>query len=272
MLGMVDDCLTSADKIHVKKRKRSLRSNEACMELLDDLHPDATWCGAQVLTDVCKSVDVTSLRLKVEANGKDLKSIVPIVFDPEEMLQESDIWTVAHNPAPEHTIDLHSAADPEVLLAKEANALAQKIAKDEKQKVKVAQKAANKEAKKAVRVAKPRPKRRKNNQEKKQKVLEGFPDYYPPVGYRLEFEANGDWFEGEFTRMEADEDGDELCHIFDHESKLTHRILLREIDEHKEWIDCVDWHPLWSCNVCDRFTGGKYECEMCFKEKDVDLD
>ncbi len=40
--------------------------------------------------------------------------------------------------------------------------------------------------------------------------------------------------------MKVDEDGDELCHIFDHESKLTHRILLREIDEHKEWVDCVD--------------------------------
>ena len=68
------------------------------MSNLDDLNPDAMWCSTQIAEVMQKS------GLKVEARDMDLKHMVPVVLDPEELEAEIAIWNVSHNPPPEHTI------------------------------------------------------------------------------------------------------------------------------------------------------------------------
>ena len=84
----------------------------------------------------------------------------------------------------------------------------------------------------------------------------------------MEFEAGGEWFDGEFLKMELDSDGDELCHIRDPETKEVHRILLREANGGGEWVECLDWYPLWLCDECREHTRGKYACEICSNKKE----
>ena len=64
-------------------------------------------------------------------------------------------------------------------------------------------------------------------------------------------------------KMEIDSDGDELCHIRDPETREAHKILLREAAEDGQWAKCINWHPLWRCDECCDFTGGKCVCEVC---------
>ena len=49
------------------------------MSKLEDLHPDAMWCSAQVVEGMHES------NFKVEARDMDLKNITPVAIDPEEL-------------------------------------------------------------------------------------------------------------------------------------------------------------------------------------------
>ena len=60
-------------------RVRSTRTKEASMSKLEDLHPDAMWCSAQIVEGMHKS------DFKVEARDMDLKNIIPVTLDPEEL-------------------------------------------------------------------------------------------------------------------------------------------------------------------------------------------
>ena len=101
-------------------RIRSTRTKEASMSMLEDLHPTAVWCSGKIVEEMHKS------DLKVEAQDMDLKNIVPVVLDPEELEAEMAIWDVSHNPPEEHTMDLFNAIDPEAATAKAETKQAEK--------------------------------------------------------------------------------------------------------------------------------------------------
>ena len=245
---------TKEAKNKKKKRKRLSRKSDASVDKMKDLHPHADWCGKKMVVDIMES------DLKVEAMGTNMKQLPPCL-DPEE-IGELGFEGACSELVPEHTMNLHNAKDPDAEKMKEEERIAKKRKKAE---AAAASRAATKKAKpaKTLKAKKPRPKKKKFN---------GFPGYYPPSGHRMEFEAEGEWFEGWFEKMEEDCDGDELCYIRDPETGETHKILLREEDEHGEWMECVNWHPLWPCEVCDCYTCGKFECEMCHKAKEVEDD
>jgi len=198
-----------------------------------------------------------------------------MVIDPEELIAELETWNVALNPPPEHTMELWNYVDPELeairqqakdeMKALKATATAAK--KMERERTKVSKKAEKAKDKPAKRARKSKPKK----QTKKGRApppFEGFAGYYPPAGHNLEFDWGGDLYEGEFMKMEIDDEGDELCHLKDTTTGDLHRVLLREQDEKGEWVGCCDWEPLFECPECKAWTRGHIVCEVCNLCKD----
>jgi hypothetical protein len=250
------------------KRVRPTRTKEASMSNIDDLHPDSRFCGNQVVAVMLKS------GLKCEARGADLKSMLPVEYDPEELVLEEAVWNVPLDPPAQHTMAMWNYVGPEVIARKQKE-------KQEKQAVKDAKKAktkSDKEAatalKRAAKVAlkgqkptkKQKTKPKKKKKERTPPHFEGFPDYYPPAGHILEFDFGG-WYEGEFIKMIIDEDGDELCHLKDTTTGDIHKVQLRT-EEDGQWIECSDWYPLFDCFECEVGTRGNIVCEVCGVCKD----
>ena len=109
-------------------RVRSTRTKEASMSKLEDLHLDAMWCSAQIVEGMHKS------DFEIEARDMDLKNIIPVTLDPEELEAEIATWNVSHNPPPEHTMDLFDAKDPEAVKANEEKKAAKKLVAAAKRK------------------------------------------------------------------------------------------------------------------------------------------
>ena len=252
----------------MKNRLRPTRTKEASMASLEDLHPDAIWCSERNLQALQQN------NLKVVADGSDLKDIDAIVLDPEEVEFEMEMWSEAHNPPPEHTMDLHDCVDTEAVAArleeKEAKRLKKFEIKETAKKAKAAARAARKKAPKPRKLPSKSKKARpaKFSARNPPPPFEGFEDYYPPVGHMIEFEWGDDWYEGEFIGMEIDEEDDELVHIRDAESDDIHNLVLRERDTDGAWSESTDWFPLFECFECDILTRGKAICEICYQPKD----
>jgi hypothetical protein len=220
------------------KRVRPTRTKGASMSNIDDLHPDSRFCGNQVVAVMLKS------GLKCEARGADLKSMLPVEYDPEELVLEEAVWNVPLDPPAQHTMAMWNYVGSEVIARKQKE-------KQEKQAVKDAKKAktkSDKEAatalKRAAKVAlkgqkptkKQKTKPKKKKEERAPPHFEGFPDYYPPAGHILEFDFGG-WYEGEFIKMIIGEDGDELYHLKDTTTGDIHKVQLRT-EEDGEWVEC----------------------------------
>jgi hypothetical protein len=213
------------------------------MASLEDLHPDAVWCSERNLQTLQEN------NLKVVADGGDLKDIGARVLDPEEAEFEMEMWSEAHNPPPEHTMDLHDCADTEAVAArleeKETKRLKELETKETAKKAKAAARAARKIA------PKPRKPSSKSKKARPAKLsaktppppFEGFEDYHPPVGHVIEFEWGGDWCEGKFIGMEIGEEDDELVHVRDAESDDIHNLVLRKRDTDGAWSESTDWFP-----------------------------
>lgn len=257
-----------AQTIH--KRSRPMRTKEASIKKLNDLHPDTKWCSDSVLAFM-KEKD-----LKVEATDQDLKNITAPIVDPEELLLEYEAWDAVQNPPAEHTMALCAAIDPEADKAKaEDRALKKDMAKAAaalKRRAKAAGKGKRAQAKlKAPKQVKGKslpPPKKKRKTKKKEKEFPGFEDYYPPSGHPIEFEWDGVWFEGFFVKMVIDEDGDELCHVRDAGTNEIHKILFREQNNENEWEDLSEWVPLFNCPYCEMNTRGFNTCEECKFPKD----
>jgi hypothetical protein len=228
-----------------KKRARPTRSKEASMEKLQDLHPDAMWCGNEIVSNIVNS------KLKVEATGMDLKSIAPQTIDPEELLLGIEEWNIAKEPPPEHTWDLYNFVDLESKKARDDAKAAKKaekaLEKEKKKEAKQLEKEKNKALKAAAKEeanqerAKPPPtKKRKSQKKPPPEEFEGFPNYYPPVGHVVEFNWGGGWCEAEFLKMELDADADGICCLLDAKTGETHQIMSRENDLDDVWQDCLD--------------------------------
>ena len=144
----------------------------------------------------------------MEAGGADLKQEKPLVLDPEEIAFDAHLLDSPVEAVPEHTMALHDAVDPEVEKAKEEAAAQKKKARSSKRKAK----SPRNRTQGGERDSAPARKRKKRA---KPPQFEGFRSDYPPPGQMMEFEAGGEWFDGEFLKMELDSDGDGLCHIRD---------------------------------------------------------
>jgi hypothetical protein len=232
------------------------------MSKIDGLHPNAVWCSSQVVENM------KSTGLKVEAEGNDLRHIEPVVLDPEELILELEVWNVAKDPPPEHTMDMWNYVNPEFAKAKAEAKETKKKAREAKQAEKAALKKANKPPKEKKPI-KPPTKKAKTARKTKKGVrslpeFPGFPAYYPPAGHLIDFQWGGDWYEGKFLMMEVDGDGDELCHLEDTTTNDTHKVLLREkVDDEADWVQCCEWVPLFYCNHCGRDTPGHIVCFGC---------
>ena len=134
-----------------KKRVRPTRTKDASISKLNDLHPDAAWCGQRVVNTVAEG------GLKVEAEGGDLKKEKPVVLDPEELE-----FTCTLDPLPENTMDLHNFVEAKA--GQGAGGDGQRAQHGKKRKAK-----ANKKEHSAA-----KPKRRK---QAKPRHFEGFPKY-----------------------------------------------------------------------------------------------
>jgi len=230
--------------------------------------PTAGFVEIQVVAVMLKS------GLKCGARGADLKSMLPVEHDPEELVLEEAVWNVPLNPPAEHTMAMWNYVDPEVIARKKKEKEEKQAVKDAKRAQKKSDKAAATALKKAAKVAlkgqkptkKQKTKPKKKKKERAPPPFEGFPGYYPPAGHILEFDFGG-WCEGEFIKMIIDEDGDELCHLKDTTTGDIHKVQLRA-EENGEWIECSDWYPLFDCFECEVGTRGNVVCEVCGVCKD----
>jgi len=226
------------------------------MSKLEDLHLDAMWCSAQIVEGMHKS------DFEIEARDMDLKNIIPVTLDPEELEAEIATWNVSHNPPPEHTMDLFDAKDPEAVKANEEKKAAKKLVAAAKRKD-----ATKKKPKKPAKTkAKPSVGKRKRQKKSLSPPPPPFQDSKatnPPPGHILEFSWDGEWIEVEYQHMEIDDEGDELCAVLEVGTNDIHHILLREKNENEEWEDANDWEPLFECDGCGGNTRGHVLCEEC---------
>ena len=91
---------------------------------------------------------------------------------------------------------------------------------------------------------KPPPKKIKKGAKTPPAEFEGFDGHYPPAGHGVEFDWGGDWYKGEFIKMEVDADGDELCRILDDGTKEVHKVLFRELGSFSgDWLAALNGPP-----------------------------